>query len=111
MIFVVVALCLVLVAWIIKPLLAPAAVMTGLEDELERLIEMKHAVYRAIIDLEHDAKVGKVSEEDQELIRRQHEAEAVVIIKQLDAHATEHGLSDQIEREIAAARKRLRPGS
>jgi hypothetical protein len=93
--------------WITLPLVRPSAEqLAPVAEELNRLLEMKQAVYRSILDLEFDLKVGKVSREDHDLLRRRHEAEAVQIIRQLDAiDGTE--VTDLIEREIAEARKRL----
>ena len=93
--------------WIALPLFQsntePLAVV---EEEVNRLLEMKQVVYRSILDLEFDLKVGKVSREDHDVLRRRHEAEAAQILKELD-EAEGIRVTDLIEREIAEARKRL----
>ncbi len=106
-IFLPAALILVLGFWVALPLFgSDTEPLTEVEEEMNRLLEMKQAIYRSILDLEFDLKVGKVSREDHDLLRRRHEAEAAQILRQLD-EAEGLRVTDLIEREIAEARKRL----
>lgn len=103
--------------WVLRPLLGrrrePAAPP---DTHRAELLEAKHAVYRSILDLEFDHQVGKVAPADYEELRREHEREAVGLLRELD-EAGPAGLDadpdaeavDLLEREIAAARQR-RPG-
>lgn len=93
--------------WIALPLFrSNTEPLAAVEEELNRLLEMKQAAYRSILDLEFDLKVGKVSREDHDLLRRTYEAEAAHILRQLD-EAQRLRVTDLIEKEIAEARKRL----
>jgi hypothetical protein len=99
-----------LAAWILFPLLSrrPPAGPEPDDDRLGRLLETKHAVYRSILDLELDRSLGKVSEADYLVMRRQHEAEALAVLREMDEMAGAGSLEDVLEREIAEARERLR---
>lgn len=97
-----------LAVWIARPLLDRKTVDGSIPDErLDRLIEAKHATLRSILDLDFDFKVGKVSDEDYRHLRRQHEAEAMAILREIDEAASATELTDSLEAEIAAARRRL----
>jgi hypothetical protein len=85
----------------------PRRAFPGASDAVERIGERKAAALTAIIDLEEERDVGKLSEPDFELLREQYEREALRALQELDAiQATE--LSDEeLEAEIAAARARM----
>src|SRR5256886_16259172 len=99
--------------WILQPLRLPRRVAApGSVDDArwKELVDAKHAIYRSILDLEFDRAVGKVSEEDYAVLRRQQEAEALAVLTEMDALAsTAEASPDTLEAEIAAARERLRP--
>ena len=109
-----------LALWVLQPLRLRPSPASAPDDLLwKELSDAKHAIYRSILDLEADRSVGKVSEEDYAILRRQHETEALGILRQLDdldatsavPPAPAGGLQDALEAEIAAARARLRPGT
>ncbi|HWD08683.1 MAG TPA: hypothetical protein VHA57_06270, partial [Actinomycetota bacterium] len=83
---VVVALVLAAAAvWILRPLQLPLARMATPDDDRWReLIETKHQLYRSILDLEFDQSVGKVSDADYLVLRRQQEGEAIAVLTELD---------------------------
>jgi hypothetical protein len=97
--------------WILSPLRSPLRQEGGAADARWReLVDAKQAIYRSILDLEFDQSVGKVSGADYTYLRRQQEAEAMGILKQMDALAsTQEATSDTLEAEIAEARQRLLP--
>lgn len=107
--------------WILGPLRRPLRTVTFADDaRWQELVELKHALYRGILDLEFDQAVGKVSEADYVFLRRQQEGEALAVLAEMDAIASgETGAPkggpaasmDTLEAEIAAARQRLRPHS
>src|SRR3989442_12201954 len=100
-----------LALWILGPLRAPSR-RTGEEGDArwKELVDAKHAIYRSILDLEFDRAVGKVSEEDYAVLRRQQEAEALAVLTEMDALAsTAEASPDTLEAETAPARERLRP--
>jgi hypothetical protein len=112
-------LALALVAvWILRPLQLPRARMASPDDEHWReLVEVKQQLYRSILDLDFDQSVGKVSDADYLVLRRQQESEALAVLNEMDRLAgTRPGPADgstspedRLEAEIAAARLRLRP--
>lgn len=99
----------VMLAWILRPSFAPRRELDEGSEEVERLVEMKQAIYRSIIDLEHDAALGKVSDEDHRAIKQQHEAEAIEILNELEAQGDD-ALRLRLESEIAEARERMKRG-
>jgi hypothetical protein len=107
--------------WVARPLLRaarrPSWPEVADDSRWNELVEAKHAVLRAILDLDHDRAVGKVSSEDFAFLRRQHEAEALSLIREMDrlegakGNAAGHrdgDPDDVLEAEIAFARERLR---
>jgi hypothetical protein len=109
-------------AWVIRPLLGRRrSPIQPADVHRSELVEAKHAVYRSILDLEFDREVGKVTPGDYDALRREHEEEAVGILRALDevapaaagdtsgqaGGAGEEAL-DVLEREISAARQRRR---
>jgi hypothetical protein len=76
------------------------------EGELDA---QKTTALAAIVDLENERLVGKLSEEDFEILRAQYEAEALRALTELDAlRAREDGPDDaSLEAEIAEMRRRL----
>ena len=100
--------------WVLRPLLGRRRGPAEPPDtHRAELLEAKHAVYRSILDLEFDHVVGKVAPADYEELRREHEQEAVGLLRELDETGTagSDGRSDVetldvLEREITAARRR-----
>ena len=90
-------------AYVAAPLRRPRTSTTSTEriDELE---ERKHTALVAILDLEAERDVGKLTEEDLAHLRTTYEAEALTALAELDAGDE---TQDALEREIAAARRRL----
>lgn len=75
------------------------------EGELDA---QKTTALSAIVDLENERLVGKLSDEDFDVLRAQYEAEALRALTELDAlraHSEEPDAS--LEAEIAEMRKRL----
>ena len=100
-----------LFAWVLMPLFRPQARVRVAADTsaLDSLTESKNAIYRSMLDLDFDRSVGKVSEEDYAVLRRQHEADAAEILDEIEKLNGSRGvISDPIEEEIAAARRRRR---
>lgn len=108
-VIVVVLLTCVALAYVVLPLRRP-------EDEsidetpmaLERARENKTSALTAIIDLEEEAQIGKLSQEELELLRAEYEREALDALAQMDA-LTAPGVAevDPLEAEIEAMRQRL----
>lgn len=69
----------------------------------------KTTALSAIVDLENERLVGKLSDEDFDVLRAQYEAEALRALTELDAlrARTESGEDASLEAEIAEMRRRL----
>ena len=85
-------------------------------DLLAELEEKKMTALNAILDLESERVVGKLTEDDFDELRAIYEAEALDLIHELDDTDPEDPVlddtapaesSDPLEREIAIVRKRL----
>lgn len=76
--------------------------------ELDELQGKKRAALTAIIDIESERDVGKLSGEDFAILRSEYEAEAMDALVRLDALRAPGGEEDaDLEAEIAAIRRRL----
>ncbi len=83
------------------------------EARRRELIEQRDMVYEAIRELDFDHRMGKVEEDDYRQTRARYTSQAVELIKSLDKAAERtdrpaskpQGISDQIEKEIAAIRR------
>ena len=74
--------------WIINPLLQEDARHTGFtpkpEDILAELKNKKDGAYATIRELEFDLSMGKLDEEDFQILKRQYTQEAVGYMKEMD---------------------------
>jgi hypothetical protein len=76
--------------------------------ELEAADVRKMTALSAIVDLEEEREMGKLSDADFERLRAQYEAEALEALKELDSvKRVQVPEEDPLEAEIAAVRKRL----
>ena len=108
-----IALVAVLMAAVVHPILTRRDVWrraTGSRLLVMQLTERKEQLYASIKELEFDHSLRKVSEEDYASLRSDLEAEAVVVLQQLDTAAgsdedeADEGLDARIEADIAARR-------
>ena len=88
------------------PRTAPRRFPDALRSSEEELEAKKKSALGAIIDIEDERTVGKLSDEDFEILRREYEAEALDALLELDSLQTV-GDDDALEAEIAAMRARL----
>lgn len=73
----------------------------------QRAEEKKASALTAIIDLEEEAQVGKLTPQELERLRESYEREALDALAQLDALAAAPVAEDPLEAEIAAVKQRL----
>jgi hypothetical protein len=105
---IVVLLALVAIAYVAAPLRrGPRRAFPHAPGEDARLGERKTAALTAIIDLEEERDVGKLSDRDFEVLRDQYEREALEALRELDALQTSELGDEELEAEIAAARARM----
>lgn len=78
----------------------------SVEGELDA---QKTSALSAIVDLENERLVGKLSDEDFDVLRAQYEAEALRALTELDALRAQSDAPDDssLEAEIAEMRRRL----
>jgi len=74
---------------------------------VQRAEEKKTAALTAIIDLEEEAQVGKLTARELGSLRATYEGEALDALAQLDALAVPRTGDDPLEAEIAALKQRL----
>lgn len=77
-------------------------------DPLTELLERRDSIYEAIRELRFDYQVGKVSQADYQLFESQLKAQAVQILKEIDAlqaAEADPDLDARLEAEIAALRR------
>jgi hypothetical protein len=103
--------------WIIHPLLQQDGGQNGFtpkpENILEELKNKKEGAYATIRELEFDLSMGKLSEEDFQILKRQYVQEAVGYMKAMDklksppatiSKLTDTDLEEEIEPEDRASR-------
>ena len=69
--------------------------------------DRKESALTAIIDVEEEAQVGKLSAEELETLRYEYEREALAALEQLDRMNATPDSDASLESEIAAMRERL----
>lgn len=79
-------------------------------DPLSELEETKTVALTAILDLEDERDMGKLTDEDLAELRSVYEAQALAALQQMDEVSGSDG-SDPLEREIARVRERLTSSS
>ncbi len=94
--------------FVIYPLLRPRLASTPGGPDADRqqtLAERRQAIYREIVDLEFDHRVGKLDEADYRELSDACLARAASLLAEADAEQTL--LDERAEREIAAMREAL----
>lgn len=79
--------------WVLMPLFRNAVRQDDLTgkpvDRLDELKNKKNSVYAVIKELEFDLNMGKLTEEDFQILKRQYTQEAVDYLKEID-QLTDH---------------------
>jgi rRNA maturation endonuclease Nob1 len=101
--------------WILNPLLQEDGRQKGFmpkpQDILEELKNKKDGAYAAIRELEFDLSMGKLTEEDFQILKRQYTQEAVGYMKEMDKLASpktanstsvDSDIEEEIEQEVTA---------
>ena len=105
---IVVLLALAALAYVAAPLRrGPRRTFPRAPSEAARIGERKTTALTAIIDLEEERDVGKLSDRDFEVLRDQYEREALEALRELDALQASALGDEELEAEIAAARARM----
>ena len=70
------------------------------------LLEHRDSLYSAIRELEFDHRMGKVEDQDYRRMREDYTQRAATVLKELDRSDGRSRIAGEIEREVAAARKK-----
>ena len=76
-------------------------------SDVQRILDSRDTLLRALRELEYDNRLGNLSERDYRSLRAGYEREAAEIYKALDARAG--ALPDDVEREVELARAEVEP--
>jgi hypothetical protein len=100
---------LAVLAWVAVPLRRGPQVDEPLPSlQLEEANAKKRAALVAILDLEAEQASGKLSSGDFAVLRSEYETKALLALREADALRDSTFDDDELEREIAAIRERLR---
>lgn len=100
---------LILALWVVRGFLRPIGRSDPPELSATPSGEERFGIYRSMLDLEEDFRLGKVSIEDHSTLRSEYEEEALEILRQ-SKQMHDSGLSsltEQLEKEISEARLAL----
>jgi hypothetical protein len=81
------------------------------ETELDRLLARKAMVYSNLKDLEFEYKMGRLSDGDFGRLQSSYKSEAAIILQKLDRLGVAKDLDETIERDVAARKTMLFPGT
>jgi hypothetical protein len=103
---VIAALAAAALVYVARPLLRGGDAAASEEPVLiDEAAQRKQAALRAIVDVEEEHEIGKLSREEYESLRSAYEAEAAVAMTELDALSGPE--DDALEAEIAEMRERM----
>jgi len=103
---VIVVLALVGLAYVVAPVGRQRKTVTEVPSESEAE-EQKRVALTGILDLEEERDAGKLSDGEFKELRQRYERDALAALDELENTAPER-IDDRLEREIAAAREKLR---
>ena len=81
------------------------------ETELDRLLSRKAVVYSNLKDLEFEYRMGRLSDGDFRRLEAGYKSEAAKLLQDLDRLDVPKDLDETIERDIAARKTKLFPGT
>ena len=96
---------LVALAFVLYPVLRPTGVREEARAEAAEMAERRYALYRQIVDIEFDERVGKIEASDARSLTAALLEEAAGLLQ--TQSATERDLERELEREVAAVRRAL----
>jgi cytochrome c-type biogenesis protein CcmI len=100
---IVATLALVAIAWILVPVLRGRRTHTNDATASHEAGARKRAALDALVEIEEELEIGKLSPDDFVVLRSEYEREALRALKELDALAG----GDSLEEEIAAMRRQM----
>jgi cytochrome c-type biogenesis protein CcmI len=101
---VIIVLAVMAIAWIAVPLLGGRRQETAAPSlEIQEAEARKNAALTALVDIEEELELGKLSAADFDELRAEYERDALRALNELDAPSRE----DSLEQEIAAMRRQM----
>ena len=95
-------------AYVMAPLRRPeTGELSDGPSPQEQALERKGSALTALLDLEEEAQVGKLTGRELETLRDEYEREALLALEQLDRIGAGSPSDDPLEAEIAEMKKRL----
>ncbi len=79
------------------------------ETELDRLLDRKAVVYKNLMDLELEYKMGRLSEADFKRLDAGYKQEAALILQEMEKLGSSGNLDAAIEKDISA--RKAKPGA
>lgn len=93
-------------AWVLAPIRrGPGRAEGSVSARIEEATAQKDAALVAMVDIENERELGKLSEADFQALRAEYEREALAALRDLDAVRIDD--TDDLEVEIAAMKARL----
>lgn len=80
------------------------------ETEADRLIDRKNAIYRNLKDLALEYEMGRLSDEDYSQLQAGYKKDAAIILQRLDGLKSSQNQDEEIEKEIAARKRKMGSG-
>jgi hypothetical protein len=103
------ALGIAVLVWVARPLRRGPVVDEPLpSQQLEEANAKKRGALLAIVDIENERVTGKLSQTDFMALRSEYETQALLALREADALRDSTFDDEELEKEIAAIRERLR---
>jgi rRNA maturation endonuclease Nob1 len=104
---IVAVLALIVLVWILDPIRRGVRRDVDVESRhVEEAVAQKDAAIEAMVDIENERELGKLSDADFEALRAEYERDALAALRALETAETDDA-DDQLEAEIAAMKAQL----
>jgi cytochrome c-type biogenesis protein CcmI len=104
---IVAVLALVALVWVLAPIRRGVRRdVDGASHHVEEAVAQKDAALDAMVDIENERELGKLSDADFEALRAEYEREALAALRALETAEIED-VDDQLEAEVAAMKAQL----
>jgi hypothetical protein len=108
---IVAVLALLVLAWVLGPIRRGVRRDTDVASQhVEEAVAQKDAALDAMVDIENERELGKLSDADFKALRAEYERDALSALRALET-AESDDVDDQLEAEIAAMKAQLGGGS
>jgi hypothetical protein len=105
-VLIVAVLAVIALVWVLGPIRRGVGRDVDPDSRVEEAVAQKEAALTAIVDIENERELGKLSDADFEVLRAEYEREALAALRALEA-AEIADEDDRLEAEIAALKAQL----